>query len=186
MHCRWILYWLSHQGSPEDLLKLGRELGMGESEFKMLHLEVSSNILPSICWFVTNRWQCTWGTQHKAQECKLSQPQGYPSLKGFRIVFSRWSVHPKGSCWDKNSLYSFLPLIPSLYYRHGALSTCSSFLWGLAVKLLVPSRPHWNWAWTPPPPPRHCPATHTPVKGELPWSEKRLGSCWGTSPSRST
>ena len=28
---------------------------MGESEFKMLYLEVSSNILPSICWFVTNR-----------------------------------------------------------------------------------------------------------------------------------
>ena len=114
----------------------------------------------------------------------LPQPQGCPSLKGFRIGFSRWSIYPKGSCWDKNSLYSFLPLIPSPYCRHGDLSTCSSFSWGLAIKRLLPSRPHWNWAWTPPHPPTAPP--QTPQWKENCPEVKRLGSCWGTSPSTST
>lgn len=144
---------------------------MGESEFKMLYVDVSSNILPLICWFVTNRDDNVLEELNtKPSSVNLPQPQGCPSLKGFRIGFSRWSIYPKCSCWDKNSLYSFLPLIPSPYYRHGALSTCSSFPWGLAIKLLVPSRPHWNWAWTPTPP-------HSPPHRRHP-SERRTALKW--------
>ena len=77
-------------GKPRGFVEIREELGMGESEFKMLYVDVSLNILPLISWFVTNRDDnVPEELNTKPSSVNLPQPQGCPSLKGFRIGFSR-------------------------------------------------------------------------------------------------
>lgn len=61
-------------------------------------------------------------------------------MKMRRIVSLRWTVHPKGNWWDENLLTASLPLV----FIMESLPLAPVFLWGLVLKLPVPSKTHCN------------------------------------------